>query len=88
MEDWNEIISNDARQMELSDLAETYKVFRRKAEEFDDGFRRNADSAYGLFCNEWIAREYLVLCADTERRNRSIFSTLSGGFNILPEYTF
>ncbi|MCQ2127196.1 MAG: hypothetical protein MJZ06_07170 [Bacteroidaceae bacterium] len=58
---WNDIIVNDALQLELRMFFEVWNGLKEKVAEFKDAFHGNEVRSFALFDDEWTAQRYQLL---------------------------
>ena len=75
-EHWLDIEQNNMLQKEVAEYLERVKAFLHQLRIFEEMFCKNAEKAYIMFRDVWIARKYFVLMLEMER----IYGDLIGLF--------
>ena len=75
-EHWLDIEQNNMLQKEVAEYLERVKAFLHQLRIFEEMFCKNAEKAFIMFRNVWIARKYFVLMLEMER----IYGDLIGLF--------
>ena len=75
-EHWLDIEQNNMLQKEVAEYLERVKAFLHQLRIFEEMFCKNAEKAFDMFRDVWIARKYFVLMLEMER----IYGDLIGLF--------
>ena len=75
-EHWLDIEQNNMLQKEVAEYLERVKAFLHQLRIFEEMFCKNAEKAFIMFRDVWIARKYFVLMLELER----IYKDLMGRF--------
>ena len=75
-EHWLDIEQNNMLQKEVAEYLERIKAFLHQLRIFEEMFCKNAEKAFIMFRDVWIARKYFVLMLELER----IYKDLMGRF--------
>ena len=75
-EHWLDIEQNNMLQKEVAEYLERVKAFLHQLRIFEEMFCKNAEKAFIMFRDVWIARKYFVLMLEMER----IYGDLMGRF--------
>ena len=75
-EHWLDIEQNNMLQKEVAEYLERVKAFLHQLRIFEEMFCKNAEKAFIMFRDVWIARKYFVLMLEMER----IYGDLIGLF--------
>ena len=65
-EHWLDIEQNNMLQAEVAEYLERVKVFLHQLRIFEEMFCKNAEKAFDMFRDVWIARKYFVLMLELE----------------------
>lgn len=66
-EHWLDIEQNNMLQAEVAEYLERVKVFLHQLRLFEEMFCKNAEKAFDMFRDVWIARKYFVLMLELEQ---------------------
>ena len=71
-EHWLDIEQNNMLQAEVAEYLERVKVFLHQLRIFEEMFCKNAEKAFDMFRDVWIARKYFVLMLELERIHKDL----------------
>ena len=71
-EHWLDIEQNNMLQKEVAEYLERVKAFLHQLRIFEEMFCKNAEKAFIMFRDVWIARKYFVLMLELERIHKDL----------------
>ena len=71
-EHWLDIEQNNMLQKEVAEYLERIKAFLHQLRIFEEMFCKNAEKAFIMFRDVWIARKYFVLMLELERIHKDL----------------
>ncbi len=71
-EHWLDIEQNNMLQAEVAEYLERVKVFLHQLRIFEEMFCKNAEKAFDMFRDVWIARKYFVLMLEFEQIHKDL----------------
>lgn len=71
-EHWLDIEQNNMLQAEVAEYLERVKVFLHQLRIFEEMFCKNAEKAFDMFRDVWIARKYFVLTLELEQIHKDL----------------
>ena len=71
-EHWLDIEQNNMLQAEVAEYLERVKVFLHQLRLFEEMFCKNAEKAFDMFRDVWIARKYFVLMLELEQIHKDL----------------